>query len=36
MTLTAAFIPIFDAKYLYNLLRPVTYIQDHIDDSWLS
>ena len=30
------FITSFDAKYRYNLLRPVTYIQDHIDDSWLS
>jgi hypothetical protein len=30
-----AFITIWDAKYLYNLQRPVTYIQDHIDDSWL-
>ena len=29
------FITIFDAKYLYNLLRPVTYIQDHIDAGWL-
>jgi membrane-associated phospholipid phosphatase len=29
------FITIFDAKYRYNLLRPVTYIQDHIDDRWL-
>jgi membrane-associated phospholipid phosphatase len=29
------FITIFHAKYRYNLLRPVTYIQDHIDDSWL-
>ena len=29
------FITSFDAKYRYNLLRPVTYIQDHIDSSWL-
>jgi membrane-associated phospholipid phosphatase len=29
------FITIFHAKYRYNLLRPVTYIQDHIDGSWL-
>jgi hypothetical protein len=25
----------FRAKYQYNLLRPVTYIQRHIDKSWL-
>ena len=30
------FITSFDAKYRYNLQRPVTYIQNHIDGSWLS
>jgi PAP2 superfamily len=30
------FIASFDAKYRYNLQRPVTYIQDHLDGSWLS
>ena len=35
ISVTDAFITIWDAKYRYNLQRPVTYIQDHIDDSWL-
>jgi membrane-associated phospholipid phosphatase len=35
IVVTDAFITIWDAKYLYNLQRPVTYIQDHIDGSWL-
>jgi hypothetical protein len=26
----------FRAKYQYNLLRPVTYIREHIDTAWLS
>jgi hypothetical protein len=26
----------FRAKYQYNLLRPITYIQRHIDPTWLS
>jgi hypothetical protein len=30
-----AFITVFHAKYVYNLERPVTYIQDHIDNTWL-
>jgi membrane-associated phospholipid phosphatase len=30
-----AFITIFHAKYFYNLVRPVTYIQDNIDNTWL-
>jgi PAP2 superfamily len=34
IAVTDAFITIFHAKYFYNLLRPVTYIQDHIDDTW--
>ncbi len=28
------FISSFDAKYVYNLIRPVTYIQRHIDKDW--
>jgi membrane-associated phospholipid phosphatase len=35
IVVTDAFITIWDAKYRYNLQRPVTYIQDHIDGSWL-
>jgi hypothetical protein len=35
ITLTDAFITIFHAKYQYNLVRPVTYIQDNIDQTWL-
>ena len=35
IAVTDAFITIFHAKYLYNLVRPVTYIQDNIDDTWL-
>jgi membrane-associated phospholipid phosphatase len=30
-----AFITIFHAKYVHNLVRPATYIQDNIDDNWL-
>ncbi|MEO6653737.1 MAG: vanadium-dependent haloperoxidase [Ilumatobacteraceae bacterium] len=29
-----AFIACWDTKYRYNLLRPITYINDHIDDSF--
>jgi PAP2 superfamily len=29
-----AFIGCWDAKYAYNLQRPVTFINDHIDPSW--
>jgi hypothetical protein len=35
IAVTDAFITIFHAKYFYNLLRAVTYIQDHIDQTWL-
>ena len=35
IAVTDAFITIFHAKYFYNLVRPVTYIQDNIDDTWL-
>jgi hypothetical protein len=30
-----AFIACWHAKYLYHLQRPVTFIQDHIDATWL-
>lgn len=30
-----AFIGCWNAKYAYNLLRPVTYIRDNIDGSWV-
>jgi hypothetical protein len=36
IAVTDAFITIFHAKYFYNLVRPVTYIQDNIDDTWLA
>jgi len=32
---TDAFIECWNAKYVYNLQRPVTYIQENIDASWL-
>ena len=32
--LADGFISAFDAKYVYNLVRPVTYIQKHIDKDW--
>jgi hypothetical protein len=32
---TDAFITIWETKYFYNLERPVTYIQDNIDPTWL-
>ncbi|TXD35808.1 vanadium-dependent haloperoxidase [Lujinxingia vulgaris] len=31
-----AFISCWDEKYRSNLLRPVTYIRDHIDEDWTS
>lgn len=31
-----AFATCWDGKYVYNLQRPVTYIQNHIDPDWLS
>jgi hypothetical protein len=34
MGVTDAFINCFKNKYIYNLLRPVTYIQEHIDKNW--
>ena len=35
ITVADAFITIWHAKYLYNLVRPVTYIQENIDSTWL-
>jgi PAP2 superfamily len=35
IAVTDAFIECWHAKYFYNLQRPVTYIQDHIDGIWL-
>jgi hypothetical protein len=35
ITVTDAFITIFHAKYFYNLVRPVTYIRNNIDRTWL-
>jgi hypothetical protein len=35
IAVTDAFITIWEAKYFYNLERPVTYIQDNIDPTWL-
>jgi membrane-associated phospholipid phosphatase len=35
IAVTDAFIVLFDAKYQYNLVRPVTYIQAYIDPTWL-
>lgn len=29
-----AFVSCWKAKYRYNLIRPITYIHQHIDDSW--
>ncbi|HEX6386602.1 MAG TPA: vanadium-dependent haloperoxidase [Anaerolineae bacterium] len=34
MAVADAFISCWSAKYEYNLLRPVTYIQSHIDSEW--
>jgi len=35
IAVTDAFIECWSAKYVYNLERPVTYIQDNIDAMWL-
>ena len=35
IAVTDAFITIWETKYFYNLVRPVTYIQDNIDPTWL-
>jgi hypothetical protein len=34
MAVSDAFINCFKNKYTYNLLRPITYIRDHIDPDW--
>jgi hypothetical protein len=34
MALSDAFVNCFKNKYIYNLLRPVTYIQAHIEPNW--
>jgi hypothetical protein len=34
MALSDAFVNCFKNKYIYNLLRPVTYIQSHINPNW--
>jgi hypothetical protein len=35
ITATDVFITIWETKYFYNVIRPVTYIQDNIDPTWL-
>jgi hypothetical protein len=35
LALSDAFVCCWDCKYEYNLLRPVTYIQENIDANWL-
>ncbi|MDQ3015691.1 MAG: phosphatase PAP2 family protein [Bacteroidota bacterium] len=35
IALSDAFLACWKTKYIYNLCRPVTYIQNHIDTSWL-
>ncbi len=35
IAVTDAFIECWNAKYIYNLQRPVTYIQNRIDATWL-
>jgi hypothetical protein len=34
MALSDAFVNCFKNKYIYNLLRPVTYIQSHVNPNW--
>ena len=34
MAVHDAFIACWDTKYLYNLQRPVTYINEHLDPAW--
>lgn len=36
VALSDAFISTWDAKYHFNVIRPVTYIQEYIDSSWMS
>jgi|GEM_PF-247830 len=35
IALSDAFLACWKTKYIYNLCRPVTYIQSHIDTAWL-
>jgi hypothetical protein len=35
IALSDAFLACWKTKYIYNLCRPVTYIQEHIDSTWL-
>jgi hypothetical protein len=35
MALSDAFVACWKGKYMYNLLRPVSYIRQHIDPNWL-
>ena len=35
MAVADAFIACWNAKYVYNLLRPVTYVQARVDPTWL-
>lgn len=35
IALSDAFLACWKTKYIYNLCRPVTYIREHIDTSWL-
>lgn len=34
MAVADAFISCWNTKYVYNLLRPVTYIREHLDPAW--
>lgn len=34
ITVADAFISCWEGKYIYNLVRPVTYIRNHIDPNW--
>lgn len=35
ISISDAFLACWKAKYIYNLCRPVTYIRQHIDSTWL-
>ena len=35
MAVNDAFISCWNAKYIYNLLRPITYVHEHIDGNWI-
>lgn len=36
MAVSDAFVACWKTKYIYNLLRPITYIQNHIDPNWFT